>query len=315
MFTCKRCGYSSKIKGNLKNHLYRKNTCRPIIEDIPVTELIYGLTNNILLETIDKPDDIHIPLAKPDDILPDTNTKVDDGPLFVCSLCKKTFTRSDNLNRHMFKWCKHKSLITTYSNTNSPIHIATTAQTIPPSKITNINTNTLLEYMCKEIKDMKEQHSKDIETLINNISTTHIQNQQINITINNYGHENLDYITSDFINSIIDIPYTSLPKLLTNIHFHPNHPENHNVRLTNKKLPYITIWKNNKWQICDKKQVLNELVDKGYNFLDTQYNGLIINNTQNTDIFTEFKQKYEANDPILHKKLVKDIEIVMLNNH
>ena len=121
--------------------------------------------------------------------------------------------------------------------------------------------------------------------------------------------------TSDFINSIIDIPYTSLPKLLTNIHFHPNHPENHNVRLTNKKLPYITIWKNNKWQICDKKQVLNELVDKGYNFLDTQYNGLIINNTQNTDIFTEFKQKYEANDPILHKKLVKDIEIVMLNNH
>ena len=276
MFSCKRCGYSTKIKGNLKNHFNRKRYCEAILEDIPIDVL----TKELLYTKY-----------KPTDVILKSEANISSKTLFTCDSCKKTFTRLDNLNRHTSKWCKKESLISVSSK----------------------NTDTLIETMYKEIQNIKSQHTKDMEILLNNMhTTTNIQNQQINININNYGNENLDYITPDFINSIIEIPYCSLPKLLTNIHFHPNHPENHNVRLTNKKLPYITIWKNNKWEVCDKKQVINELVNKGYNFLDTKYDRLIINNTSNS--FNDFKQKYEDNDPILHKKLMKDIEIVMINN-
>ena len=34
MFTCKRCGYSSSIKGNLKNHFKRKTPCKTLKSNI-----------------------------------------------------------------------------------------------------------------------------------------------------------------------------------------------------------------------------------------------------------------------------------------
>ena len=36
MFSCKRCGYSSKIKGNILNHFKRKNQCKPILKDVSI---------------------------------------------------------------------------------------------------------------------------------------------------------------------------------------------------------------------------------------------------------------------------------------
>ena len=33
MFMCKRCGYTSKLQCNVKNHLKRQKTCKPVLED------------------------------------------------------------------------------------------------------------------------------------------------------------------------------------------------------------------------------------------------------------------------------------------
>ena len=34
MFYCKRCGYTTNKKGNLKNHYLRKRPCKPILSNI-----------------------------------------------------------------------------------------------------------------------------------------------------------------------------------------------------------------------------------------------------------------------------------------
>ena len=52
----------------------------------------------------------------------------------------------------------------------------------------------------KEIIEIKKQHTKNIETLLKKVGNkTHIENQQINIHINNYGNENLDYISDQYL--------------------------------------------------------------------------------------------------------------------
>ena len=43
MYQCKRCGYLSKRKGNLSNHLKRKNICEPIISNALRSELLKEL--------------------------------------------------------------------------------------------------------------------------------------------------------------------------------------------------------------------------------------------------------------------------------
>ena len=54
----------------------------------------------------------------------------------------------------------------------------------------------------KQLIAQKEKQTmlREMEMLLDKVGDTHIQNQQINIHINSYGNENLDYITNDDIN-------------------------------------------------------------------------------------------------------------------
>lgn len=74
MFSCKRCGYSTKFKYNLKTHLQRKHVCKPILEDITI---------EILLNEIQPKEE----------------------PSYRCNVCNKPFTKPNNKYRHQ-KTCK-----------------------------------------------------------------------------------------------------------------------------------------------------------------------------------------------------------------
>ena len=100
------------------------------------------------------------------------------------------------------------------------------------------------------------------------------------------------------------------------IHFHPDHPENCNVKITNKKLNYAKVFKNNQWKIKDKNQVIEDMVDKGYNLIDGHFN--IESNkelsSKKKKNFTEFQKKYDDGNKKLHKELGKNTEILVINN-
>ena len=55
-------------------------------------------------------------------------------------------------------------------------------------------------------------------------------------------------------------PFTSIPKLVNRIHFDKDHPENHNLAITNKKSKYGSIRKNNKWQMILIKDMLSKII-------------------------------------------------------
>ena len=94
---------------------------------------------------------------------------------------------------------------------------------------------------------------------INN--TTTYNNNQIFI-INSFGSENIDYINDEFVKNSLKQPKRAINSIIRQIHFNPGRPENHNVKITNKKMPYISVFKNNSWEYDDKK--------KGYRSDDIQ---------------------------------------------
>jgi len=146
--------------------------------------------------------------------------------------------------------------------------------------------------------------------------TNNIHNTQ-NIIINSYGKENLSYIlsNSNYLISLMRMPYMSVPNILRNIHFHPNHPENHNVKITNKKYPLISIFKNNRWEYYDKREMIRNIMDAGFNIIEgnaTDDHKKHLTDNQNYR-FEKFKDEYYDDNKRVKKFIEKKTELTILN--
>lgn len=99
------------------------------------------------------------------------------------------------------------------------------------------------------------------------------QNGSNNIQINNFLKENDEYILNDrpFIHQCVQRMDKGLVELAEKIHFDPNRPENNNLRITNKKQPYIQYFNGNKWMHGKKDKVLNEVIDKSYGIMQDHF--------------------------------------------
>ena len=166
--------------------------------------------------------------------------------------------------------------------------------------------------MEEEIKKLKmNQIHQTNNNITNNINNT--------ININNYGDENLKHLRSkDFANLLTSI-YSAVPKLIEKIHFDPEHPENQNIKYTNKKLPYLKIMKNNKWQFVSKKDELLDLIDNKCFMLKERYYQLLEKNKCNiTEVqrnkIEEFMNKYHEDDKKMTLDLFDKTELMLLNN-
>jgi len=169
------------------------------------------------------------------------------------------------------------------------------------------------ETMKEQINKILEKHAGPSSTNCNN--TTNIENQHINININAFGNENTDYIDNKAILACLTKVYKSIPSLLEKIHFDPKHPENHNIKITNKKLPYASVMGNNqKWKTVDRKDAIETMVLNGYNMLDEKYaeNKDKISSSKQQN-FERFQSKFESEDKDLMKQIKTEVDMMVLN--
>ena len=170
----------------------------------------------------------------------------------------------------------------------------------------------------KEHNELRSQISILLDKHVQPSSTnynTNIETQNITININAFGNETTDYIDEKAILACIGRVYKSIPSLLEKIHFDPKHPENHNIKITNKKLPYASVMGNNqKWKTVDRKDAIETMVLNGYNMLDEKY-------TENKDKipaakqqnFEGFQSRFETDDKELLKQIKSEVDMMVLN--
>ena len=309
-YKCFRCGYIASQRCNFKNHLNRKNICAPILEDISI-EIIkkhykFADPPNPLQIT---PNNSKTPPNPENDPPPNSlqitpnNSKTFIFPSKItpygvnkatCEYCLREFTRRDNLTKHL-KICKSKK---------------------KNEELVLLQSNKIME-MEEEIKKLKLNQNSQINQTNNNITNNITNNNTINI--NNYGEENLKHLRSkDFANLLSGI-YSAVPKLIEKIHFDPDHPENQNIKYTNRKLPYLKIMKNNKWLYVNKKEELLDLIDNKCFMLKEKYYAILekkkykINDEQRNKI-EEFMEKYHEDDKKMTLDLIERTELMLLNN-
>ena len=259
-YTCYFCHKSFYPKGNLKNHFNNIKKCEfkkydddnnlktEISHDDMVLMFESGEYEKLFIDVKILQNPSKIPpksLQNPSKILQNPS-KILQNPSKIlqnelkCEYCDRIFTRIDNKNRHIrekrCKFLKNNSEICLHSN-----------------KIVNNN--------------------QKIQNIQNNIYKNKIENN-VNIQINGYGKEDISYITNDVLVDIIKKPITGIPKLVEMIHLNPEHPENNNIKLVNKNMPFLNYFNGNNWKAADKSKVLGNLLKSKTEITDDFYNSL-----------------------------------------
>ena len=179
------------------------------------------------------------------------------------------------------------------------------------------------EIMKRQIEDLMEKYENNSISTTNNNNTTNnnttnigTQNNNVNIiNINAFGKENLDYITDGVLNECANKVYASIPTLIENIHFNPKHPENHNIKITNKKLPHASVMTEDKeWKLMDKNELIDNMMDTGYMLIDDNFKD---DPTQFTEErrrqYRRYQENYEKEDKETMKRIKSDVQYAILN--
>ena len=214
---------------------------------------------------------------------------------YYCENCKEIFTGKKEIFDHVINCRFFQEKIRNNKNESGIIK-----KSEESDKIINITNNTITN-----------------NTITNNTITNNmITNQTINININKYNNENLDYLNSDFLTELCKIPYSSIKNLLKHIHFNKKHPENMNVKITNRKESYAQIYNGTKWEIKNKKDIISDLVDNSYNIIDDHYEKEGKNKLGSgfKTRYISYKDKYEENEKKLIYNIKKDTELLLVNN-
>ena len=94
---------------------------------------------------------------------------------------------------------------------------------------------------------------------INNV----VDNRQ-NLTFNFYGTEDLAHILSNpkRMDGYIGRCYMAIPAMIRDVHYDPQHPENHTLRLNNVRDKFMQVRSNEGWITKMFKEVIDNLIDR-----------------------------------------------------
>ncbi len=312
MYSCPRCGYSNKIKTHMRKHFLRQSVCSAICSDTPieicyrdvlgekfpsVTQSNHGVTQMSPLSVTQSNPSVtqsnhgvtqsnpSVTLNNPGVTLNNPCVTSTEHIVHNCIYCNKEFKRRQHKWRHEQN-CKEKD---TY-----------TKEELEDVVAEKMADKDLL------ISELKSQ----IELLLKERGNTTNYNTQNNyIVINAFGNENLKYINkSDISNLISNSPITSIPNLLKHIHFNPEHEENHNVKIPNKKQALAKIYNGQRWVFQKKDRTIEDMTNKAYKTIIKNYD-----ENMNTK-WKKILNNIQDDDKDTLERIHDDTEIMILNN-
>jgi hypothetical protein len=305
-YTCEHCNFSTKLKGNFKQHkLTKKHRER-------FEELGYQLTdkgdiiqnNPVLLQNLGQ-------IIQNNPAVPENNPAIiQNNPvkIYKCDFCPKTFSNRGNKRRHEMYRCKENPdfIDKLLSAKNNRI------KNLQKDKETLEKDKESLKLDKEKLEAEKKELYQQVSKLLDKVGDTNIQN---NIILNNYGNEDLSHITNKLKTELLSIPYGAIPKMIEAIHFNDEKPENKNILLPNKKDNLVKVFEGDKWIYKNKSDTITALVDSKYNIIDDHYDDSeesLPPPVKTT--FTKFRKIYEDGDEEMVANLRKQCELVLLNN-
>jgi len=140
------------------------------------------------------------------------------------------------------------------------------------------------EYKEKLEKQLEEKHARIAPQTINNTTnhnstkiddhSTNTTNNNITqyITVNPFGKENMEYITRAVILKLCrksNFRDEIIPRLVKQVHCNPDHPENHNLLITNLRAAHGTVYDGENYIAETSKDIIDQVMDNVTDHLTT----------------------------------------------
>lgn len=146
------------------------------------------------------------------------------------------------------------------------------------------------------------------------------QHPDNNVTIHAYDRPSLDHLNPAFLTQCIIRRGKGVCELIEQIHFNADVPENHSLRISNRRCNWIETHNGERFELQDKNKVLDELIRQGFEILDEHYNvhepdieyALNYNPTRLEEI-RKFLEGCRENDISVITPLKKDMFLLILN--
>jgi len=241
--------------------------------------------------------------------------------LFTCERCLFEFNKKSTYVNHANRKIKCKireqqKPVNNYANADALNIILDELQKVKESCV------MLTERI--NIMELKNTNDDVNNTNVNNGTINKINNKHVNKgTINNiqivaFGKENMDFVIAD-IGKLCQGNKT-VSNLINYMHFNENKPENHNVYMPNRKnKSEVFVHNGVKWILADKNAVVEQLIDKGIEYVEGKLEELstIISQSKYNaveraiDIYNDSEHELYNETT---KKITKDIELILYNN-
>ena len=243
-YICPRCHLKTNLKSNFRRHLFRKHPCNPIYKDISIDEIAKSLS------------------------IRKTTCGNSKNKSKKCEYCHNTYSTSSNLHKHYKRCKKYKE----YNN-----HTFKMKEQELQNKEKELDRLTdIMNILLKQTKNNNQVSNKNKlinNKLINNklINNKNEINTQINnnqhVKINNFGEEDLSYITPEKSKNLLIDPRNCITNLIDDTHFNLEHPENANMRIPNKKQPFIELYVDNAWKVFNQYKTICKILQNKKEFI------------------------------------------------
>ena len=145
----------------------------------------------------------------------------------------------------------------------------------------------------------------------NTLNLTHVHNH---ITVNAFGNENYDYLIDENsrLKQIIENKDAFMQNMIKLVHFDKEHPENHNIMMTNMRSKHVHVY--------DGEKFVKALKDQTFDKLITDKRQFIISNIEDIGLSDECASELRVK--LLRLKLNEDkrkdlkekVELMCYNN-
>ena len=226
---------------------------------------------------------------------------------YICEHCGKIYKYKQGLYRHINNNCNKSK----YEDMKKLVELLN-------------EQNEEKDKENKEIKKQMEKMQKQINKLSTKLQIKNIKNitkQQnntqnnynINIQLLNYYKTYYSHLTEkDYIKCINDCNHC-VKTLIEKVHFNESKPENNNIYISNIKNGYVMLYKDNKWQLVDRKEQINDLYDYNEIVLDTWFKTYKDKYPEMIKSFERYLKNIEEDNQIITK--VKEQLLLMLYNN
>jgi len=281
-YFCECCNYDAKVKGNYVKHLktmkhHKMSQSQPKVNQ------------------------------KSTFSQPKVNLSIENTPTpFSCKYCGKYFKFKQSMYKHIKYTCKQ----------NEDEDLKELARLLNEQLR---EKNEQLREKNEQIEKMQSRMQKQIEKLtnklkiqnINNGTINNINNNTINIQLLNHKDTDYSHLTDKDYMMCIKNCNRCVKTLIEKVHFNKDKPENMNIYISSIKGNYIMVYKDNEWQIANRKEQLDNLFDSNETVLEIWHDEYKEKYPHIINSFKKYLNNKEGNDLI--DRVKQDILLMLYN--